>query len=74
MNHLFNSLQAAAKCAVIQDGFDLESIVLDRWAITYRCSPEEVREALKIAQNGARKLPEEISASSPPLPHEEPEE
>jgi len=65
---LFDSLQAAANCAVKQFGFDIKQMNFERWAITYRCSPEQVETALKIAQNGSRKLPEEISASAPPVP------
>jgi hypothetical protein len=68
MNHLFASLQAAAKCAVEQDGFDIKQMRFERWAVTYRCSEADVETALKIAMNGSRKLPEEISASAPPVP------
>ena len=72
---LFDSLQAAALCAVRQEGFDLSEIVLERWATTYRCSVDQVEQALKIAQNGSRKLPEEVSASAPPsIKQEETEE
>jgi hypothetical protein len=73
--HLFNSLQSAARLAIIQDGFRLDEINFDRWATTYRVSPDDVREAFRIAENGKRKLPEETAASLPPQPnHEEPEE
>lgn len=75
MNHLFASLQAAASCAVKQDGYSRKDIVLARWALTYRCSADDVDEALKIAENGSRKLPEEVAAFAPPAtPHEEVEE
>jgi hypothetical protein len=71
MTSLFASLQAAAACAVKQDGYNRKEIVLDRWATTYRCSPEQVDEALKIAENGTRKLPEELAATCPPVAQEE---
>lgn len=61
MSHLFDSLQSAAALVVIQPGFAIGEINLARWAQTYRCSPDEVREALNIAQNGSRKLPEEVA-------------
>jgi hypothetical protein len=68
MNHLFASLQSAARLAVIQDGYSLDAINLDRWATTYRVSSDDVLQALRIAENGARKLPEETAASLPPAP------
>jgi hypothetical protein len=68
VNHLFNSLQSAARLAVLQDGFRLDDINLDRWATTYRVSSDDVLQALRIAENGTRKLPEETAASLPPLP------
>ena len=71
MSHLFASLQAAAALVVKQDGYTSGSISLTRWATTYRCSPEDVEEALKIAENGSRKLPEETAASLPPAPQSE---
>lgn len=66
MNHLFASLQSAALLAVKQDGYKLIDINLERWAITYRVTRDEVEEALKIAENGGRKLPEEAAVLSPP--------
>jgi hypothetical protein len=74
MSHLFASLEAAARLVVKQDGYRPGSINRERWATTYRVSPETIDEALKIAENGSRKLPEEISASAPVTVVEEPEE
>lgn len=72
---LFNSLQAAASLVVRQDGYRRTDINLGRWAITYRTSPEDVEQALKIAENGGRKLPEEVAATAPKtVQQEEPEE
>jgi hypothetical protein len=70
-----STLQCAALLVVRQDGYRLTDLNLERWAQTYRCSPDEVLEALKIAENGSRKLPEEIAvASSKAIPSEEVEE
>ena len=66
MTHLLQSLESAARLVVIQDGFDLNHLNLTRWATTYRCSVDDVLEAIHLAQNGKRKLPEETAASSPP--------
>jgi hypothetical protein len=71
---LFNSLQSAASCAVKQVGFKMQEIVLSRWAITYRCSTEDVEQAFKFALNGSRKLPEEVAASLTIIPIEEVDE
>ena len=60
---LFDSLTSAAKLAIAHDNIPGE-IVHSEWAKTYRCSVEDVREALTIAQNGSRKLPEEAAAFS----------
>jgi hypothetical protein len=70
--HLLDSLQAAARLAIAHDNTP-GSINLTRWATTYRCSTGDVEEALKIAANGSRKLPEEIAVSSPPAITQEPE-
>lgn len=64
--HLFDSLQSAANIVVKQVGYRVDEIQVERWAITYRCSADDVRQALKIAENGSRKLPEEIAATTPP--------
>jgi len=75
MNSLFASLQAAARLAVRQHGYKRSDINLERWGQTYRASPDEVSEALKIAENGSRKLPEEQAVSSTkPVPVAEVEE
>ena len=71
MSPLFASLQAAASLVVRQDGYKSGDINLARWATTYRCALEDVEEALKIAENGSRKLPEETAASLPPAPQSE---
>jgi hypothetical protein len=57
---------------VKQDGYRPGIINRERWARTYRATVDQVDEALKIAENGSRKLPEEISASAPTV-EEEPE-
>jgi hypothetical protein len=67
------SLKAAAALAIAHDNLP-RTINLARWAETYRCSEDDVREALKIAENGSRKLPEEISAAVPVVTSEEIEE
>ena len=72
MSHLFTSLEAAARLVVKQDGYRPGIINRERWATTYRVTADQVDEALKIAENGSRKLPEEISASAPTV-EEEPE-
>jgi hypothetical protein len=75
MTSLFPSLQAACLLVVRQDGFRLSDINLERWAVTYRSSPEQVEQELKIAMNGKRKLPEEVAAASiAPAPLEEVDE
>ena len=72
MSHLFDSLKSAADMVVKQDGYRRCEINLSRWAETYRTSPDDVEQALQIAENGERKLPEEEAASSlPPPPPEE---
>ena len=71
---VFETLPAACLCAVQQHGFDLTAINLARWAETYRCTPEQVAEAFKIALNGSRKLPEEVAANSPPVPESKEDE
>ena len=71
MSNLFPSLQAAANLVVKQDGYDRGDIKPERWATTYRCSVDEVDEALDIAENGSRKLPEEIAATAPPVEQSE---
>lgn len=73
MNHLSISLHAAARLAVSQDGYRSGSIDPTKWALTYRCSADEVTEALKLAENGKRRLPEEIAASTKPTTREEEE-
>lgn len=66
MTPLFASLQSAAALVVLQAGYKRNEINLERWAATYRSSPEDVEQALKIAENGTRKLPEEEAAAAPP--------
>jgi hypothetical protein len=63
--HLLDSLQAAARLAIAHDN-TAGSINLERWSVTYRCSVNEVEQALRIAENGTRKLPEEVAVSAPP--------
>ena len=74
MTHLFDSLQAAARLAVIQPGYARSEIKPERWATTYRSSCEQVNEALDIAENGSRRLPEEVAAAAPPSITQEDEE
>jgi hypothetical protein len=64
MTPLISSLQSAAMLVVRQPGYVSGSINLERWAETYRCSPSDVEDALKLAENGGRKLPEETAVSS----------
>jgi len=64
VNHLFASLNSAARLAVLQHGYRRSDINLDRWAVTYRTSADDVEQALKLAENGKRKLPEEIAVST----------
>jgi hypothetical protein len=72
MSALFDSLQSAARLMVSQDGFDIKTISFDHLARTYGTTPDKAREIIVIAQNGTRKLPEEIAATAPPsTPHEE---
>ena len=66
MSHLFDSLKAAAEAAIAHDNIP-GNIVHAEWAKTYRCSAHDVEQALKIAENGSRKLPEEIASSCPPI-------
>jgi hypothetical protein len=73
-HHLFDSLQSAASLVVIQRGYKRQFVNLERWATTYRCTPEAVEEALKIAENGTRKLPEEVAVASSIPTTEEAEE
>ena len=65
MNHLAISLSSAARLVVRQDGYKPGSINLAAWSRTYRCAESEVEEALKLAENGRRKLPEEIASGCP---------
>jgi hypothetical protein len=75
VNRLSASLQSAALLAVKQPGFKLTDINLAHWATTYRSTIDEVEEAIKIALNGGRKLPEEVAATaSKPIPTEEVDE
>jgi len=60
---LFSSLQSAARAAIAHDNIP-GAINAERWAITYRCSPDDVREALRVALNGKNKLPEETAVNS----------
>lgn len=66
--HLLDSLQAAARLAIEHDNIP-GAINKAAWASTFRCSVDDVAEALKIAANGSRKLPEEVAAT---VPHTEP--
>lgn len=66
MNHLAISLSAAARLVVRQDGYKPGSINIAAWSRTYRCSESEVEEALKLAENGRRKLPDELAVTAPP--------
>lgn len=61
MTHLTNSLQSAANLVVKAGCPSMVDVSL--WATTYRCAESDVRDALKIAENGSRKLPEEQAAS-----------
>ena len=65
MNHLFPSLEAAARVMVIQPDFNIDEISFQHLATTYRTTPDKAREVIQIAQNGSRKLPEEIAAVVP---------
>lgn len=62
--HLLDSLHSAARLAIAH-GNDLSNIRTDHWCVTYRCSPDQIAEAFRLAENGKRKLPEEVAASSP---------
>ena len=64
MNALSPSLLSAAKLAIAHDNIP-GPINHARWAETYRCSVDDVSEALKLAENGSRKLPEEVAAMAP---------
>ena len=68
---VFETLPAAARCAVAQPDYKRSDIVLARWAVTYRCAPEDVSQALDIAENGSRRLPEEIAVHAPPATTQE---
>ena len=72
MTPLFDSLNSAARMIVRDQDYRPGCINLERWSVTYRTDVETVREALKLAENGGRKLPEEIAVTSPqPKPVEE---
>jgi hypothetical protein len=62
--HLHASLHAAARLAIAHENSP-GGIIHAEWAKTYSCSVDDVREALNIAANGTRKLPEEIASAVP---------
>lgn len=64
MSHLLVSLHNAAKLA-LEHGNKPSCINYERWAVTYRCTADDVREAFKLAENGSRKLPEEVAVTLP---------
>jgi hypothetical protein len=71
MNALFPSLQSAAELVVRQEGYSRSELVLAHWATTYRTSVDDVVDALNIAENGSRRLPEEIASPAKPIPQNE---
>jgi hypothetical protein len=65
MTPLFDSLESAAKALVRDPEYNRREMHLHHWATTYRCSIDDVNQALDIAENGRRKLPEEVAAAAP---------
>jgi hypothetical protein len=63
---LTGSLHSAARLAIAHENRP-GAINMQRWAATYRCTVDDVIEAFKIAENGSRKLPEEIAATVPTI-------
>jgi hypothetical protein len=68
---LFDSLQSAANALVRDPEYPRMVIRPEHWAITYRCSVDDVKQALNLAENGSRKLPEELAANSRPAIEQE---
>lgn len=73
--HLLDSLHSAARLAVKGDCVPTTAESRAHWCITFKCSVDQLDEAIRLAKNGTNKLPEELAASAPPAPsrEEEPE-
>jgi hypothetical protein len=67
MTPLFDSLESAAKALVRDPEYNRREMHLHHWATTYRCSIDDVNQALDIAENGRRKTARGSCRRSSPM-------